>query len=884
MSSVKKKKKAGGLNPDGLNAAHSTSAPAWILAPDSFKSSLDLTSTGNEVTDVYVPSDASLNDSRVYVVEDTLHAATLKLTEAAAAAGSASAWPQNVLNRSLFLDQSVMRVLRLGRGDWSVVKHLDQEAAYRVWPIDGGGGGGPTDAGKAKKGAPDLAQMTLHAAQSLKVTADAHHAQVSIAKVSAATLPAKYVHVSIRNANGDMHDEGEVSGLLKTLTASHLCDLLIRAGSSVPLNFYGKLLQIHVEKVVPLTASAVSKEGDDSVYDLTEKFRGLITASPLITSTPQKAATKSDDTSEECFNIVTDATKIVFSPIHKPNEHTSVGQNVPVIGGLSKEIKVIGEAVSSYLQQRSYVGILVYGPSGTGKSTLSKVLPSVHNWRSAYLNGAEVFSKFSGETESNLRSIFAKLRQTAAEDDDDDDEPTSKCHRPCMLFIDEFDILCSSSKEKTSDQERRVASTLRSLIDDLSSASAANDSGKRGTQPIVLIAATNRPSAIDSTFRRPGRFDVEVEISVPNVEARTDILQKLLEKECEGVLPSPELVGRVAQAAHGYVGADLQALCGHATSQEGHLSMEEALERALKVTKPSAMREIQVEVPNVSWRDIGGMEELKLKLKQAVEWPIKHAGMFAKMGVSPPKGVLMYGPPGCSKTMIAKALANESKLNFVAIKGPELFSKWVGESEQAVRDLFHRARRVAPSIIFFDEIDALGAERGGGGSGKVGDRVLAQMLTEMDGIEQLGDVTIVAATNRPDMIDKALMRPGRLDRIVYVPLPDTPTRLKILQVHTRNKPLSSSRGGIDLEDLARRTEGYSGAELSAVCNEAAMKALEDLLMTRCSGGDGSEDKEESENQEPCIEKHHFEEALRAVTPRINDELLDVYRKFQSSQK
>lgn len=275
---------------------------------------------------------------------------------------------------------------------------------------------------------------------------------------------------------------------------------------------------------------------------------------------------------------------------------------------------------------------------------------------------------------------------------------------------------------------------------------------------------------------------------------------------------------------------------------------------------------VQVSVPNVTWQDIGGLDDLKLKLQQAVEWPIKHPEVFAKMGISAPKGVLMYGPPGCSKTMIAKALANESHLNFMAIKGPELFKKYVGESEQAVRQLFKRARRVAPCIIFFDEIDALGSERGSNsGSSKVGDRVLAQMLTEMDGIEQLKDVIVVAATNRPDMIDKALMRPGRLDRVVYVPLPDQTTRLKIFKIHTRIKPLDDT---VKLEKLAEQTETYSGAEIAAICNEAAIAALEETI------------KSDISNQQKISSKH-FEEALKRVKPRLNPSLIAVYDKFRS---
>jgi AAA family ATPase len=320
----------------------------------------------------------------------------------------------------------------------------------------------------------------------------------------------------------------------------------------------------------------------------------------------------------------------------------------------------------------------------------------------------------------------------------------------------------------------------------------------------------------------------------------------------------------LARDTHGFVGADLQALVGEAGRGAGRagaatVTREHLLAARTKV-KPSAMREVVVEVPEVSWEDIGGLEELKLKLRQAVEWPVRHPEVFLRMGISAPRGLLMYGPPGCSKTMIAKALANESGLNFLSIKGPELFSKWVGESERAVREVFRRARQVKPSIIFFDEIDAIGGARGGAGAGRVGDRVLAQLLTEMDGVEGLAGVTVVAATNRPDMMDPALLRPGRLDRVVYVPLPDLATRRQVLAVHTRRTPLGPE---VNLEEVAQRTEGYSGAEVAAVCNEAALAALEESV--------------ESE----AVQDRHFQAALAALKPRITAELFDVYERFQA---
>lgn len=401
--------------------------------------------------------------------------------------------------------------------------------------------------------------------------------------------------------------------------------------------------------------------------------------------------------------------------------------------------------------------------------------------------------------------------------------------------------------------------------------------GSEGSQgQLLVLAATNRPHALDPALRRPGRFDKEIEIGIPNAADRLDILKKFL-KNVPISLSEEELV-HIADGAHGYVGADLVAVCKEAGLHALRRALGECsspsdntLAGSVKITfndflqamndvRPSAMREVTIDVPKVSLSDIGGMENVKLKLKQAVEWPIKHPESFVRMGIQPPKGILLYGPPGCSKTMIAKALANESGLNFLAVKGPELMSKYVGESERAVREIFRKARAVAPSILFFDEIDALAVERGSSaGGGNVGDRVLAQLLTEMDGIEQLHNVTILAATNRPDMIDKALMRPGRIDRIIYVPLPDSATRAEIFKLQFRSMPTSDD---ISLDHLVTKTQKYSGAEIIALCREAALLALQEDLQAK------------------IVTEKHFEQSFEIVTPRIPQKLMDFYSNYQ----
>ncbi|NXP55436.1 SPAT5 protein, partial [Heliornis fulica] len=517
----------------------------------------------------------------------------------------------------------------------------------------------------------------------------------------------------------------------------------------------------------------------------------------------------------DAFYFISSRTRINFIET-RPDvaEDSDCGSRVTydMIGGLSSQLRTIRETIELPLKQaelfKSYGippprGVLLYGPPGTGKTMIAKAIGNEVGAHVTVINGPEIISKFYGESESRLRQIFAEASQ----------------RQPSIIFIDELDALCPKREGAQNEVEKRVVASLLTLMDGIGS------EGSKGQ--LLVLGATNRPHALDAALRRPGRFDKEIEIGIPNAQARLDILQKLLKKVPHS-LTAEELV-HLADSAHGYVGADLAALCKEA----GLHALRRALGKrpnlldnevagsvmiafndflqGMKDVRPSAMREVAVDVPKVSWSDIGGLEDVKLKLKQAVEWPLKHPDAFIRMGIQPPKGVLLYGPPGCSKTMIAKALAHESGLNFLAVKGPELMNKYVGESERAVREIFRKARAVSPSILFFDEIDALAVERGNSsGAGNVADRVLAQLLTEMDGIEQLKDVTILAATNRPDMIDKALLRPGRIDRIIYVPLPDAATREEIFKLHFQSMPVSDE---VCLAELIQHTEKYSGAEL-----------------------------------------------------------------------
>ncbi|KAM7234190.1 hypothetical protein CapIbe_014348 [Capra ibex] len=574
---------------------------------------------------------------------------------------------------------------------------------------------------------------------------------------------------------------------------------------------------------------------------------------------PSVGAQSNTDT----FYFISSKTRVSFTK-NRTNSKDQANQlkvTYDMIGGLNSQLKEIREIIELPLKQpelfKSYGippprGVLLYGPPGTGKTMIARAVANEVGAYVSVINGPEIISKFYGETEARLRQIFAE----------------ATLRHPSIIFIDELDALCPKREGAQNEVEKRVVASLLTLMDGI---------GSEGSEGQVLVlGATNRPHALDAALRRPGRFDKEIEIGVPNAQDRLDILQKLL-RRVPHLLTEAELL-QLANSAHGYVGADLKALCNEA----GLHALRRVLRKQpnlpdskmaglVKITlkdflqgmndiRPSAMREVAVDVPNVSWSDIGGLENVKLKLKQAVEWPLKHPESFTQMGIQPPKGVLLYGPPGCSKTMIAKALANESGLNFLAIKGPELMNKYVGESERAVREIFRKARAVAPSIIFFDELDALAVERGSSsGAGNVADRVLAQLLTEMDGIEQLKNVTVLAATNRPDRIDKALMRPGRIDRIIYVPLPDAATRREILNLQFHSMPINNE---VDLNELILQTDTYSGAEIIAVCREAALLALEEDITAN------------------CIMKRHFTQALSAVTPRLPESLRRFYEDYQ----
>ncbi len=503
-------------------------------------------------------------------------------------------------------------------------------------------------------------------------------------------------------------------------------------------------------------------------------------------------------------------------------------------------------------------GILLYGPPGTGKTLLAKALANEIGAYFISINGPEIMSKFYGESEQRLREIFKEAEENA----------------PSIIFIDEIDAIAPKREEVTGEVEKRVVAQLLTLMD-----------GLRERGRVIVIGATNRPDAVDPALRRPGRFDREIEIRPPDKRARLEIL-----KVHTRHMPLAEDVDleKIAEMTHGYTGADLAALAKEAAMaalrrfiKEGkvdlytikevpadllknlRVTMQDFME-AMKVVRPTLIREIYVEVPEVRWEDIGGLEQVKQELREAVEWPLKNPKVFEEMGIRPPKGILLFGPPGTGKTLLAKAAATESGANFIAVRGPEVLSKWVGESERAIRKIFERARQVAPAIVFFDEIDSIAPARGfRHDTSGVTDRIVNQLLTELDGIVPLQNVVVIGATNRPDILDPALLRPGRFDRIIYVPPPDKEARKQILQIHTRKVPLADD---VDLDKLAEMTEGYTGADLEALVREAVMLKLREKF------------------EVGPVAMKHFEQALKKVPPSLTPEDVRRYERLARELK
>jgi transitional endoplasmic reticulum ATPase len=713
------------------------------------------------------------------------------------------------------IDRTAMAELDLENGDYIVIES-DGRAVARVWP------GYPEDDGRGVVRIDG--RLRGEADVGVDDTVEVQKAEVNPARSVTVALPQNL----------------RVRGNVGPMIHNNLSGQAITEGQTVPVSFgLGPLSSMSGQKI-PLKVASTDPAGTVVV---TENTDVQVTDEPAeqITGTGRGDAEAPDVTYED-------------------------------IGGLDRELEQVREMVELPMRHPELFetlgieppkGVLLHGPPGTGKTLMARAVANEIDAYFTDISGPEIMSKYYGESEEQLREVFDEAEENA----------------PAIVFIDEIDSIAPKRGETQGDVERRVVAQLLSLMDGLE---------ERGQ--VIVIGATNRVDAVDPALRRGGRFDREIEIGVPDRDGRKEILQV----HTRGMPLSEDIdLDQYAESTHGFVGADLESLAKESAmnalrrirpelnleSDEidaevlEHLEVtEDDFKHALRGIEPSALREVFVEVPDVTWADVGGLEDTKERLRETIQWPLDYPEVFETLEMEAAKGVLMYGPPGTGKTLLAKAVANEAQSNFISVKGPELLNKFVGESEKGIREVFEKARENAPTVVFFDEIDSIAGERGQrtAGSG-VGERMVSQLLTELDGIEALEDVVVIATSNRPDLIDSALLRPGRLDRHVHVPVPDEEARRKIFEVHTRDKPLADE---VDLDDLAARTENYVGADIEAVAREASMAASREFV--------NSVSPEEIDDTvgNVRVTMDHFEHALDEVTPSVDEAAKERYEEIE----
>jgi transitional endoplasmic reticulum ATPase len=715
------------------------------------------------------------------------------------------------------VDRGAMAELGLENGDYIVIEG-DSRAVARVWP------GYPEDEGRG----------VIRIDGRLRGEADVGVDDV-VEIEKADVNPATRVTVALPQ---NLRVRGDVGPMIR----NNLSGQAVTEGQTVPVSFgLGPLSSMSGQKI-PLKVASTDPSGTVVVTDSTEVD---VTDQPAeeIQGAGRGGAEAPDVTYED-------------------------------IGGLDRELEQVREMIELPMRHPELFetlgieppkGVLLHGPPGTGKTLMAKAVANEIDAYFTDISGPEIMSKYYGESEEQLREVFDEAEENA----------------PAIVFIDEIDSIAPKRGETQGDVERRVVAQLLSLMDGLE---------ERGQ--VIVIGATNRVDAVDPALRRGGRFDREIEIGVPDKNGRKEILQV----HTRGMPLTEDIdLEQYAENTHGFVGADLESLSKEAAMNAlrrirpeldletdqidaevlEHLEVTERdFREALKGIEPSALREVFVEVPDVTWEDVGGLEDTKERLRETIQWPLDYPEVFDTLDMQAAKGVLLFGPPGTGKTLLAKAVANEAQSNFISVKGPELLNKFVGESEKGVREVFSKARENAPTVIFFDEIDSIAGERGGQATDSgVGERVVSQLLTELDGLEELEDVVVIATTNRPDLIDSALLRPGRLDRHVHVPVPDEDGRQKILEVHTRDKPLADD---VDLDALARRTEGYVGADIEALTREASMAASREFIT--------SVDPEEIGDSvgNVRITMAHFEQALDEVGPSVDEDTREEYERMEET--